>query len=178
LPERLKHLSVILHRGSWPSVDRGVEPGRHVAQRHTEEPRELARAGEHVHGPVEAEIELFQFIVVASFCSRFKIQVYPLEPGYGVRVAVLDGSGGEFPGEQGLADEHIADVVPGHRDDDEAAPGLEPYQALGTQLQQAFTHGSGADAQALRNGFGADEIPAVQFAGDDQVAYVRRGLGA
>jgi len=169
---------VILDRGGWPAVDRGVEPGRHVAQRYAEEPRELAGAGEHVHGPVEPEIELFELIMVAALRSHLKIHVQLLESAYCFRVAVLDGAGGKFPGEQGLADEHVTDVVPGQRDDDEAAAGLEPHQALRAQFQQRLAHRSGADTQILRNGFGPNEIPAVQFPGDDEVAYVRRGLGA
>jgi hypothetical protein len=169
---------VVLHRGSWPSVDRGVEPGRHVAQRYAEEPCELAGASEHVHGPVEPEIELFELIVIAALGGRLEIGVHPLEPSYSLGVAVLDRAGGEFPGEQGLPDEHVTDIVAGHWDDDEAAARLEPYQALGAQLQQAFAHRSGTDTQALCNRFGTDEVAAVQFAGDDQVAYVRRGLGA
>ena len=55
---------------------------------------------------------------------------------------------------------------------------LEPDQALGAQLQQALADRGGADAQVLRHGLRADEVPAAQLAGDDQVADVRRGLGA
>jgi hypothetical protein len=168
---------VVLDRGGRPAVDRGVEPGRHVAQRYAEEPRELAGASEHVHGPVEPEIELFELIVIAALRSRLKIHVHLLEPGYRFRVAMPDRPGGKFPREQGLADEHITNVVAGQWDDDEAAAGLKPHQALRAQFQQALAHGSGADTQALRNRFGTNEIPAVQFAGDDEVAYVRRGLG-
>jgi hypothetical protein len=168
---------VVLDRGGRPAVDRGVEPGRHVAQRYAEEPRELAGASEYVHGPVEPEIELFELIVIAALRSRLKIHVHLLEPGYRFRVAVPDRPGGKFPGEQGLADEHITNVVAGQWDDDEAAAGLKPHQALRAQFQQALAHRSGADTQVLRNRFGTNEIPAVQFAGDDEVAYVRRGLG-
>jgi hypothetical protein len=169
---------VILDCGGWPAVDRGVEPGRDVAQRYTEEPCQLAGAGEHVHGPVEPEIELFELIMVAALGSRFEIQVHPLEPGYRFGVAVFDRPGGKFPGEQGLADEHVADVVAGQRDDHEAPARLKPHQALRAQLQQALTHGGGADPEVLGDRFGPDEIPAVQSAGDDEVAYVGRGLGA
>lgn len=116
--------------------------------------------------------------MVAALCGRLKIQVHPLEAGYRFGVAVLDRAGGEFPGEQGLANEHITDVVAGHRDDDEAAAGLKPHQALSAQLEQAFAHRGGADTQALRNGFRTNEVPAAQFAGDDEVTYVRRGLGS
>ena len=169
---------MILDCGGWPAFDRGVEPGRHVAQRYTEEPRELAGAGEHVHGPVETEIELFELIMVAALGSRFEIQVHPLEPGYRFGVAVFDRPGGKFPGEQGLADEHVTDVVPGQRDDHEAPAGLKPHQALRAQFQQALTHRGGADTEVLGNRFGPDEIPAVQSPGDNEVAYVGRGLGA
>src|ERR1700683_3754638 len=113
MQERLEHFPVILDCGGGPAVDRGVEPGRHVAQRYAEEPRELARPGEHVHGPVEPEIELFELIMVAALRSLLKIHVQLLEPAYGFRVTVLDGTGREFPGEQSLADEHVTDVVPG-----------------------------------------------------------------
>jgi hypothetical protein len=115
--------------------------------------------------------------MVAALRSRLKIHVQLLESAYCFRVAVLDGTGSKFPGEQSLADEHVTDVVPGQRDDDEAAAGLKPYQALRTQFQQALAHRSGADTQVLRNRFGTNEIPAVQFPGHDEVAYVRRGLG-
>jgi len=177
MQERLEHLPVILHRGGRPAVDRGVEPGRHIAQRYAEEPRELGRAGEHVHGPVKPEIELFELIVIAALRCRLKIHVHLLEPGYHFCVAVLDGPGGKFPGEQGLAGEHITDVLAGQWDDDEAAAGLKPHQALRAQFQQALAHRSGADTQVLRNGFGTNEIPAVQFARNYEVTYVRRGLG-
>ena len=177
MPERLEHRPVILHRGGWPAVDCGVEPGRHVAQRYAEEPRELGGAGQHVHGPVKPEIELFEFIVVAALRSRLEVHVHLLEPGHHFRVAVLDGPGGEFPREQGLADEDITDVVAGQRGDDEAATGLKPHQALRAQFQQALAHRSGADTEVLRNGFGPNEIPAVQFARNYEVTYVRRGLG-
>jgi hypothetical protein len=126
---------------------------------------------------VEPEIEFFELIVIAALRCRLEIHVHLLEPGYRFRVAVLDRPGGEFPREQGLADEHITDVVTGQRDDDEAAAGLKPHQALRAQFQQALAHRSGADTQVLRNRFGPNEIPAVQFPGDDEVAYVRRGLG-
>jgi hypothetical protein len=169
---------VILDGGGWPAVDRGVEPGWHVAQRHPEEPRQLAGAGEHVHGPVEQEVELFELIMVAALGSRLEIQVHLLEPGDRVGIAVLDRPGSEFPGEQSLADEDVTDVVPGERDDHEAPARLKPHQALRAQFQQTLTHRGGADAEVLGDRFGPDEIPAAQPAGDNEVAYVGRGLGA
>ena len=178
VPERLEHFSVILHRGSWPALDRGVEPGRHVAQRHAEKPGELARAGEQVHRPVKQEIELLELVVVAVLGGRLKIGVQPLEPGNRFSVTVPDGPGGELTGEKGLADKDIPDVIAGKWHDDKAAAGLKPHQALRAQLQQAFAHGSGADTQVLRNHLDADEIPAVQSARDNQIAYVRCCLGA
>ena len=167
--------------GLWRMASRrswgGTGPARSTAIRRGAT-RACETPAEHVHGPVEPEIELFELIMVAALRSRLKIHVQLLEPAYGFRVTVLDGTGRKFPGEQSLADEHVTDVVPGQRDDDEAAAGLKPYQALRTQFQQALTHRSGADTQVLRNRFGPNEIPAVQFPGDDEVAYVRRGLGA
>jgi hypothetical protein len=106
-----------------------------------------------------------------------KLHVELLQPGNCFGITVLDSPGSEFPGEKGLPGKDITDVVTRQRDDDVAAAGLQPYQALGTQFQQGFAHRSGADAEALRDHLGADEIPAVQFAGDDQVADVRGGLG-
>ena len=102
--------------------------------------------------------------MVAAFRSRLKIHVDLLEPAYRFCVAVLDGTGSKFAGEQGLADEHITDVVPGQRDDHEAPAGLKPHQALRAQFQQALAHWSGADTEVVRNRFGPNEIPAVQFA--------------
>jgi hypothetical protein len=115
--------------------------------------------------------------MVAALGSRLEIQVELLEPGQCFGIAVLDGPGREFPREKGLADKDVTDVVSRQRDDDIAAAGLELYQPLGAQFQQPFAHRSGADAQVLRDRLGADEIPPVEFAGDDQVAYVRSGLG-
>ena len=97
--------------------------------------------------------------MVAALRSRLKIHVQLLEPAYGFRVTVLDGTGRKFPGEQSLAENTITDVVPGQRDDDEAAAGLEPYHALSTQCQQALADRSGADTQVLRDGFGPMKSP-------------------
>ena len=107
-----------------------------------------------------------------------QVRVQPLEPGHVRGAGVLHRAGRELPAEQGLAGEHVPDVVAGQRHHDVAAARLEPDQALGAQLQQALADRGGADPQVLRHGLRADEVPAAQLAGDDQVADVRRGLGA
>jgi hypothetical protein len=121
---------------------------------------------------VKPEIELFEPVVIAVLGGSLKVCVQLLEPGNRFRVTVLDGPGSELAGEQGLADKDIPDVIAGKRHDDEAAAGLQPHEALGAQFQQAFAHRSGADAQVLRDRLDADEIPAVQPACDNQIAYI------
>jgi hypothetical protein len=127
---------------------------------------------------VKPEVELLELVVVGALGSRLKIRVQPFKPGNSFGVAVPDSPGSEFPGEEALAGKDVTDVVARQRDDDVAAAGLKPYQALGAQFQERFPDRGGADAQVLRDRLGADEIPAVQFAGDDQVANVRSSLGA
>lgn len=127
---------------------------------------------------MKQEIELFELVVVAVLGGRLKIGVQPPEPGNRFRVTVPDGPGCELAGEKCLADKDIPDVIAGEWHDDETPPGLEPHEALGTQFQQAFAYRGGADTQVLRNRLDADEIPAVQSACDNQVAYIRCRLGA
>ena len=127
---------------------------------------------------MKPEVELLELVLVGALGSRLKIRVEPFKPGNRFGIAVRDSPGSEFPGEKALAGEDVTNVVARQRDDDVAAAGLKPYQALGAQFQECFAHRGGADVQVLRDRLGADEISAVQFAGDDQVAYVRSSLGA
>lgn len=176
--ESLQHFSVILHGGGGPAVNRRVKPGRDVAQRYPEQPGELRRATEEVHCPVKPEVELLELVVVSALGGCLEIRVQPFKGGNRFGITVPDSPGSEFPGEEALAGKDVTDVIAGQRDDDVATAGLEPYQALRAQFQECFAYRGGADVQVLRDRLGADEISAVQFAGDDQVAYVRSSLGA
>ena len=116
--------------------------------------------------------------MIAALGGRLQVRVQLLELAQGLGVAVLDRARRELPGQQGLAGERVPDIVAGQRDHDVTPPGLQLDQAFGAQHQQALAHRGGADAQALRHRLGTDEVPAVQLAGDDQVAEIGRGLGA
>jgi hypothetical protein len=116
-------------------------------------------------------------MITALGCT-FELELQLFQAGNGGGVAAFHGPGSELAGEQRLACEQIPDIVTGQRDDDEAAPGLQPDETLSAQSQQALTHGRGADSQLLRDGLRADKIPALQLAGHNQITNEGRRLGS